>query len=122
MASIGDEASTNEMFVDEEQKRCQHGGNQPVGRVDVVENEGKVRRLEKAKVVVELEEEAEGEVVLVRRRKVFGLGISCFNRTSSSILCANRRVRVTSRIQTTRRKTATMVMIRDKNFFLRSLR
>lgn len=65
-----------------------------------------------------------GVVVVVvdeTRRNVFGLGINCFDRTSSSILCARRRVRVTRRIQTTRRKMATMVMMRVKHFFRRSL-
>ena len=60
-------------------------------------------------------------VVVDRSRNVFGLGINCLRRTSSSILCARRSVNVTSRIQTTRRKMATIVIIRVMNFFRRSL-
>ena len=78
-----------------------------------------VRRFEKFVVVVVI------VVVVVvvdeGTRNVLGLGINCFNRTNSSILCASRRVNVTRRIQTTRRKIATMVIIRERNFFRRSL-
>ena len=92
------------------------------------EGEDGFRRLEKRfDVVVGLfgDEEGEGEeeevVVVEIRRNVFGLGINCLDRTSSSILCASRSVKVTRRIQTTRRKIATMVIILVINFFRRSL-
>lgn len=84
-----------------------------------VKNENDVRRLEIFVVVIIV-------VVLVvvdveARINVLGLGMSCFDRTNSSILCARRSVNVTRRIQTTRRNIATMVIIRERNFFRRSL-